>query len=138
MASLTRGQIATLTRLLGLRNNIAANSLKASEETVWIMNSAVGRKLAKTYASIVVNNYHRIGTNLPDTNWVADEFAGSRVMYCEAIPDDAIGYATVEQASALVEAGEEYIQAVFTPEARERKGYRRNQWGVQFAVGVEV
>lgn len=136
MAILSRNQIATLNRLLSMQHSIATNSLYEATETVWVMNTRVGHKLAKTYVSLVVNKYHGIGTDLPDTHWVVDAFGDSRVLYCEALPDDVIGYTTVERGVILSNAKRDYVQALFTPEGRNVKAYRRNQWGVQFAVDV--
>lgn len=139
MGNITRGQIHTLTTLLILKSGIVNNSLTPDESAMcWIMNPLMGRKIAKAYSSIVVSKFYNIGTNIPETTWVADEFAGSPVMYTESVPEDAIGFGSIDNVSSLIESRPEDVRVLFNEASRAARAYRNNAYNVQFVVGVDA
>ena len=136
---LTRNQIQVLTRLLSLAHNVQTNQLRGQDEApAWVMNRTLGHQIAQAFASIVVNKYHKLGTNIPETMWVADKLAGISVLYSDSLPDDVIGIGALSQVGLFVEASLQDVDLLFTEESRTSKKWRRNPWGLQFVTEVDM
>lgn len=137
--TLSRIQIRTLNRLLTFKNSVITNSLNPDEDNyVWLMNGITGIRVAKAYAGIVVNRFYKVNTDLPETSWMPDVFAGSPVFYSEDMPQDVIGFSALENANALADAEPEDFQALFNEAGRQAQAYKDNKWGIQFVVGIEA